>query len=547
MKKQVLNLVWALLALVTLQLDCYAADPVGDRQVYKTVDDQELSLYITKPDDWKPDDSRPAVLFFHGGGWVGGKVWQFNEHCRYFAARGMVCIQVQYRLIDKKQDETPIKSIQDAKSAMRWVRSRVKGLGIDPNRIASGGGSAGGHLAAFVGMMDGMDDPQDDLKVSARSDAMLLFNPVLDNGPGGFGYERVKERYPEYSPFHNVSSDDPPAIFFLGDQDTLIPVETAHSFQKKMKAAGIECEVVIFEGMEHGFFNSWKHDGVPYKKTIEASDRFLVGLGWLEGEPANSVQDGRNSFNRVFLLGGQSNMVGTGLQSELTPPYSTAQHDVMFWKNGWVSLSPGLASKEGRFGPETSFGRAIKDALPEDTIYLVKHAAGATALYDDWKPESGPQSKKFVGKVRAALSSLDAAGIDYEISGMLWMQGESDAYENQADAYETNLVNFINAMRSEFETPEMPFIIGRVLDYFGGTLPPKIGEQTEPTQAHIVRTAQVKVAESMPYTAWIDTDGYQLCTYLDEINNPGHYGPQGNIDLGKDFASAVLEFITNSE
>jgi dienelactone hydrolase len=174
---------------------------------------------------------------------------------------------------------------------MRWVRSNAKKLGIDPERIASGGGSAGGHLAAFVGMVEGMDDPQDNLDISAKSNAMLLFNPVLDNGPNGYGYEQIKERYPDYSPFHNVTADDPPAIFFLGDQDVLIPVETAYAFQNKMNDAGVHCEVMVFEGMPHGFFNYSRYEHVPYYKTIVACDRFLSGLGWIEGEPAVTDQD----------------------------------------------------------------------------------------------------------------------------------------------------------------------------------------------------------------------------------------------------------------
>jgi len=267
-------------------------DVVGTRYVYKTVDDRELSLYVTRPDDWKAGDSRPAVVFFHGGGWTKGKPGQFTEHSKYLASRGMVCFQVEYRLIDKKIGETPMKCIQDAKSAMRWVRSRAAEFGIDPARIASGGGSAGGHLAAFVGMVDGMDDPQDNQDVSAKSNAMLLFNPVFDNGPDGYGYQQIKERYPVYSPFHNITADDPPALVFLGDQDTLIPVETAYSFEKQLKAVGVNCEVMIFEGMEHGFFNHGKHDNKPYLETIEACDRFLAGLGWITGEPAGRADDG---------------------------------------------------------------------------------------------------------------------------------------------------------------------------------------------------------------------------------------------------------------
>ncbi len=67
----------------------------------------------------------------------------------------------------------------DTKSAMRWVRSHAAELGIDPERIAASGGSAGGHLAAFASMVEGIDDPADDLKVSPRGNALVLFNPVL--------------------------------------------------------------------------------------------------------------------------------------------------------------------------------------------------------------------------------------------------------------------------------------------------------------------------------------------------------------------------------
>jgi acetyl esterase/lipase len=271
------------LAALTIQLD--AAPPEGKAHVYKTVGDVELKLYVTKPDDWKPSDQRPAIVFYHGGGWVGGTPGQFTEHSKYLASRGMVAIQVQYRLLDRKTNDPPTDCVHDAKSAMRWVRSRAEQLGIDPERIASAGGSAGGHLAAFVGMVDGLDDPQDDRSVSAKSNAMVLFNPVFDNGPDGWGHQRVGERFKEFSPFHNVSRDDPPAIVFLGSADKLIPVKTAHDFQAAMKKISVECEVMIFEGKPHGFFNHGRDGNRPYYETVLATDKFLGSLGWLTGPP----------------------------------------------------------------------------------------------------------------------------------------------------------------------------------------------------------------------------------------------------------------------
>ncbi len=262
-----------------------AAKPEGEDHVYKTAGERKLHLYVTKPADWKATDQRPAIVFFHGGGWVGGTPGQFTEHAKYLASRGMVAVQVEYRLLDRKQNDPPTVCVQDAKSAMRWVRGRAKKLGIDPERIASAGGSAGGHLAAFVGMVDGLDDPEDDLKISAKSNAMVLFNPVFDNGPKGWGHARVGDRYREFSPLHNVTADDPPAIVFLGSADKLIPVETAYDFQKAMEEAGQKCIVKIFEGEPHGFFNYGRNGNKPYYETVLATDRFLTSLGWLTGEP----------------------------------------------------------------------------------------------------------------------------------------------------------------------------------------------------------------------------------------------------------------------
>ena len=134
-------------------------------------------------------------------------------------------------------------------------------------------------------MVEGQDDPADDKSISAKSNAMVLFNPVFDNGPDGWGKQRTGERYKEFSPFHNVTSDDPPAIVFLGSADALIPVKTLEQFEAAMKQAGVKCETMVFEGKPHGFFNYGKYDNEPYYQTVTAADRFLASLGWLKGEP----------------------------------------------------------------------------------------------------------------------------------------------------------------------------------------------------------------------------------------------------------------------
>lgn len=275
----------AILPLVLISSASLAAKPDGEAHVYKTIGDRPLTLYVTKPKDWKADDTRPAIVFFHGGGWVGGSPGQFTEHSKYLASRGMVAFQVQYRLLDKANNDPPTICVNDAKSAMRWIRARSKEFGIDSNRIASGGGSAGGHLAAFVGLVDGGDDPRDDTTISAKSNAMILFNPVFDNGPKGWGHKRVGKLYKQFSPVHNVSKEDPPAIVFLGSEDKLVPVRTAHDFKNSMSQAGIDCEVMIFEGQGHGFFNYGRNGNKPYLETVVAMDKFLASLGWIDGPP----------------------------------------------------------------------------------------------------------------------------------------------------------------------------------------------------------------------------------------------------------------------
>lgn len=252
--------------------------------VYKKVEDRELKLFIDKPAAWKATDKRPAIVFYFGGGWVSGTPEQFRKQSEYLATRGMVGIRVEYRTIPKGDKGPPIICCADAKSALRYVRSHAKELGADPRRIAASGGSAGGHLAAFTALVDGLDDSKDDLKVSCKPDALILFNPVFNNGPGQWGHERVGERFLEFSPAHHVAKGAPPAIVFLGDQDKLIPVSVLREFEGRMKQAGVRCEAHVYPMAGHGFFNRDPH----FTQTLIEADKFLASLGWIHGPPTLS-------------------------------------------------------------------------------------------------------------------------------------------------------------------------------------------------------------------------------------------------------------------
>lgn len=266
MKKTIILLLWS--------LACFGQTPQYQEIVYKKIDTTTLKLTIYTPPI--KADSYPAMVFFFGGGWVSGSIEQFKTQAEYFSQRGMVTILVDYR-VEKRQKTTPFESLKDAKSAMRFIRKNGKKWQIDPQRIVGAGGSAGGHLAAACYTNESINEVTDDLSLSAKPNALVLFNAVIDNGPKGYGYERIGEKYIDFSPIHTIKKGFPPTIFFLGTQDKLIPVATGQKFKEEIEAIGSRCDLFMFENQAHGFFNR-----TPFKEeTIQKADDFLVSLGYL--------------------------------------------------------------------------------------------------------------------------------------------------------------------------------------------------------------------------------------------------------------------------
>jgi len=256
--------------------------------VYKETGDTKLKLWAFNPEGWKSSDSRPAIVFFFGGGWKSGSPTQFVPQSEILAKRGMVAIVADYRVASRNQTKAK-DCVVDARDAMRYVRENAAKLGIDPKRLAAGGGSAGGHIAACLGVIEA--------DAESRPNAMALFNPACVLAPlDGKNYwdpergDGMKDRMgvePEaISPAHHVTAKAPPCVIFHGKADETVPYATTEVFAKKMKDAGVNCVLHGYEGEGHGFFNAGRKSTTSktpaFSQTMKELDAFLVSLEWLE-------------------------------------------------------------------------------------------------------------------------------------------------------------------------------------------------------------------------------------------------------------------------
>jgi len=254
----------------------HAIEP-GKKFVYKQSAGapQELEVYF--PPNWKAGGPKvPGVLLFHGGAWAGGNLDQFRNAAHYLSSRGLVAATANYRMLKKgevkKKDgtlENKRVCLTDAKSAIRWVKQHADELGIDPQRLIVGGGSAGGHLAVLATLNPGLNDPNDPKEFDTSVAAYVLFNPAFS--PQDSADAEVDVLKQLKAPFA-------PAIMFFGTKDTWKP--GADAALKRLKELGNSTtEMWLAEGQAHSFFN--KH---PWQDvTLAAADKFLVEHGLLKG------------------------------------------------------------------------------------------------------------------------------------------------------------------------------------------------------------------------------------------------------------------------
>jgi len=293
-------------AVRTIEIGSLLQKPEMKELIYKTIGETKLRMFWIQPSDLKPGQKRTAVVWIHGGGWMGGITETFLPHTRYFASRGAVGFCIDYRLVKADGSSTVADCLTDCKSAIRYIREHAAELGIDPDKIIVMGDSAGGHLCSCLGTVDGFDDPADNLKISAKPNAMVLYNPLSDftNSPfikmiiGGAALD--KKPLPEsliptdaqtalaksLSPLYNVRANQPPCLILHGLDDKVILPEQSQQFANAMEKSGNKCELILLPNTTHAFVcANYKAPEPDVVSAIREADKYLISIGLLKGEP----------------------------------------------------------------------------------------------------------------------------------------------------------------------------------------------------------------------------------------------------------------------
>ncbi len=257
--------------------------PPGKRYTYKESGGKPQELEVYFPVNHEPGKSKvPGVLLFHGGNWQRGDLSSFRYACHYLASRGLVAATANYRTSRKKDSEDVGKvsagesrkrvCVTDAKSAIRWMKQHAVELGFDPQRLITGGGSAGGHISVLATTNPGLNDPTDSKDCDTSVVAYLLFNPALSIT------NDFKDA--EVDVLKHLHAGFPPAVVFFGTADHWRQDwNEVHARLKSLGGSNIHLWLAKGEG--HSFFIK-----PPWQElTLFEADRFLVSLGLLKGEP----------------------------------------------------------------------------------------------------------------------------------------------------------------------------------------------------------------------------------------------------------------------
>lgn len=234
---------------------------VEEGVVFATGGGRELRCDVYRPPD--QEGPVPGVLLLHGGGWRGGDRTQLRGYGILLGRAGYLCIASEYRLVP--EGVWPAQ-VEDAKAAVRWMRANAGQLGLDADRIAVEGNSAGGHLALLVaGTPDRPElegtggNPEASSAVRA---AIAVYPPSLFHyGPAQRGSVPLAAMADEpsgglarvASPLSYVEAGFPPTLLIHGGADELVPVEASEVMYQALAAVGVPVELHIYAEQAHAF------------------------------------------------------------------------------------------------------------------------------------------------------------------------------------------------------------------------------------------------------------------------------------------------------
>ncbi len=277
-----------------------------DSLEYKNSAGSGLQLFYQLPNKIKPTKKYPVIIFIHGGAWTGGSASTFFSYAAYFAARNMVGVSIDYRLIKQPGDDI-INCIADCKSAIRFIKKNAAPLHIDTNKIVICGESAGGHLAASMELLDGFNTESDDVAISTKPAALILLNPVVNLTTNIFikymdaALVTSKDKLPDsvllvrrylekavnVSPLYQVKNLLPPTLVINGLNDKVTPPEFAKAFADSANQFKSNCKLALLPNTGHAFaVPHYKASEATVVQTVISIEQFLKGLKYIKGKSA---------------------------------------------------------------------------------------------------------------------------------------------------------------------------------------------------------------------------------------------------------------------
>lgn len=550
----------------------------ASEHVYRQVGDVALKLWVFTPAttstsaaapatadsvngraNTTPHDGYPAVVFFFGGGWTSGSPEQFVPHCRYLQSRGMVAITCDYRVASRHEVQAAA-CVADAQQAIRWVRQHAGELQINPARICAAGGSAGGHLAACTALLPkspaSLDTPTADgptdnhpaatagPAASCVPNALALFNPVvalapwpeLDSSEAAIRRlaalaTRLGAPAESLSPLHQIQPGAPPTIIFHGDADTTVPLSTVTAFTRAMQSAGNRCELCIYRGAEHGFFNLRGPDSSVgqrqaavdnqiqwFRRTTLRLDQFLGSLGWIDQRPTLTVVDQDHVRLRGSLTNSAARFLrdraghvaflgGSITEMEGYRPRVEAWLTAQFPQTQFQFTNAGIASTCSHTGA-FRLQRDVLSQGPVDLLFV------EFAVNDDQDAQHTAEGclqgmEGIIRRVRQHNPAADIVMIHFVNPEMLSSVQEgreplsSAQHELVARYYGVSSIDLPHEVADRISAGQLTW------EQYGGTHPGPIGNQLTADLAAALLTAAWRSAGTLPEKVLSGTTGVQ--------------------------------------